>query len=112
MVDITTEQQVGFVFQVKDGRGRTKGVEGTPSAVSSDETVCTVSLAAGADTAWNGMVVSVAPGSARVVVDADADLGEGVQDVVGTLDVNVTLDPRTGARIVEMTAGAPEDKAA
>jgi hypothetical protein len=110
MVDITTEQHVSFVFQVKDGRGRPKPVEGTPTAVSSDETVATVTLTAGDGTAWNGDVTSVAPGSARIAVNADADLGEGVQDVIGTMDVVVTLDDRTGARMVELTAGTPEDK--
>lgn len=106
MVDFTTEQQLPFTLALTDGRGRPKDFEGEALPVSSDETVATVSMT-GHDT---GMIVSVAPGAARIAVTVDADLGEGIQTVVGLLDVNVTLDERTGARIMALTPGAAEDK--
>lgn len=115
MTSISTEQRLPFGFQVTDGRGRPKPLDtsnGPPTAASSDETVCTVTVEPGEGTAWKGWITSVAPGTARVVIDADADLGEGVDDVVGTLDIEVTLDPRTGARMVALTPGTPEDKPA
>ncbi len=115
MATITTEQRLPFTFQPKDGRGRLKpfDLSGTPpTGVSSDETVCTVTVEPGDGDAWRGWVTSVAPGTARVIVDGDADLGDGVDDVIGTLDVEVTLDPRTGARIMELSPGTPEDKPA
>lgn len=107
----TTEQALPFTFRVVDGRGRTKPVEGTPVAASSDETVATVALTAGDGNVWNGLISSVTASpegtTQRVTVTADADLGEGVQEVIGTLDFTVTLDPRTGARIAEMVPGTP-----
>lgn len=107
----TTEQALPFTFKVVDGRGRTRPVQGTPVAVSSDETVATVAIAQGEANVWNGLISSVSPSpegtTQRVTVTADADLGEGVNEVVGFLDFTVTLDPRTGVRIAEMTAGEP-----
>lgn len=114
-MDITTEQQLPFSFKVVDGRGRAVKVDGTPAAASSDETVATVTLAANADgVSWDGLVTAVAPSpegsSQRITVSADADLGEGVQDVTGLLEFTVSLDPRTGARLVDIQPGAPVDK--
>lgn len=112
MVDITTEQMIPYTFTVRDGRGRPAAIDGSPTAVSSDETVVTVDAPTSADNiTWSGNVVSVAPGTARVAVTADSDITpEGVNDVVGMLDVNVTLDPRTGARISDLKVGDPADK--
>lgn len=111
MADFTTEQVLPFTFKVADGRGRLVATDGTPVAVSSDETVATVGpLTSGDGKTWAGEASSVAPGSGRITVSADADLGEGVQEVVGVLDINVTLDERTGARIVALEAGTASDK--
>lgn len=107
----TTEQALPFTYKVVDGRGRTRPIQGDAVATSSDETVATVAIAAGEGNVWNGLISSVSPSPAdttqRVTVTADADLGEGVNEVVGFLDFTVTLDPRTGARIAEMTPGTP-----
>lgn len=112
MVDITTEQMLPFTFAVRDGRGRPAAIDGAPTVASSDETVVTVDALTTTDNiTWSGNVVSVAPGSARVAVTADSDITpDGINDVVGMLDVNVTLDPRTGARISDLEAGTPTDK--
>ncbi len=116
MVDITTEQEVSFTFKVVDGRGRPCAVDGAPTAVSSDETVVMIPdplSSADEGKTWTGVVTSIAVGTARVAVHADSDTTpEGVNDVVGLLDVNVTLDPRTGARIGTLDAGTPADKPA
>lgn len=107
----TTEQALPFTFKVVDGRGRTAKIQGDPVAVSSDETIATVAIKAGDANVWNGLISSVSPSpegtTQRVTVTADSDLGEGVNEVVGFLDFTVTLDPRTGARVAEMTAGSP-----
>lgn len=114
MTTITTEQKLPFTFKVVDGRGRTVAVDGIPEAACSDETVGTVELAAGSNNEWNGVITAVAPSpdgtTQRVTVTADADLGEGVQNVIGVLDFDVTLDDRTGARLVQIVAGTPVDK--
>ena len=112
MTSFTTEQVLPFTFQVKDGRGRIMAVEGTPVASSSDETVATVTLDTSTDgKTFTGSVSSVAPGSGRVTVTADADLGAGVQEVTGILEYDVTLDPRTAERISDIEPGTPTDKA-
>jgi len=114
MVDFTTEQNLPFTFSVVDGRGRPAAVDGTPTAASSDETVAKVPDAltsSDGGKTWAGTIESVAPGAARVAVTADSDITpEGVNDVIGTLDCNITLDPRTGARISNLQAGSPTDK--
>lgn len=114
MVDFTTEQNLPFTFTVKDGRGRAVAVTGTPTAVTSDPTVATVDALTSTDNkTWSGMVNSVSPGTARVAVTADAEIIPGVEnDVIGTLDCNVTLDPRSAERIIDLEAGAPVDKPA
>ena len=112
MATFTTEQRLPFTFRVVDGRGNVVATE-SPVATSSDETVATVSITQG-EGLWNGLIDSVSASpegtTQRVTVNADADLGEGVTNVVGFIDFTVTLDPRTGARIVEMVEGTPVEK--
>lgn len=119
MATFTTEQMLPFTFRVVDGRGRTVAIEEnatSPIAASSDETIATVTLTKGDNNVWNGVLTSVTASpegsTQRVTVTADVDLSPVVQDVVGFLDFNVTLDPRTAARIVELTAGDATDKVA
>lgn len=114
MVAITTEQEIPFTFKITDGRGRPKPADGTPVGATSDATVATVGdLTDNGNNTWSGVVSSVAPGDCRVSVTADADTDPAVvNEVVGLLDVTVTLDPRTGARITDIQAGTPADKPA
>lgn len=110
MADFTTEQTLPVSAKVVDGRGRPKAIDGEPVIASSDETVVTVS-----DVVNDGNggitfnVNSVAAGSARVTVTADADISPEINEIVGVLDVNVTLDPRTAARTIELAPGTPTD---
>jgi len=111
---LTTEQELPFLFEVLDGRGRRVPIDGEPTVASSDETVATVSIEAGTDDTWNGKITSVTESPAgttqRVTVTADADLGAGVQEVVGYIDFTVTLDPRTAQRVVSLSPGTAVDK--
>jgi len=112
MASFTTEQLQPISFALKDGRGRVAEFDGNPVVTVGDETIAKVS----ADGVVNGTdgysltIEPVTPGSTRVTVEGDADLGEGVKPVTAFLDLEVTLDPATGARIIEMTAGAPVPK--
>lgn len=111
MATFTTEQTLPVTFSIKDGRGRPASVDGDPVTASSDATVVTVDTPVRAGSDWTFNVMSVAPGTARVSVTADANLNpDETTEIVGFLDVEVTLDPRTGARVVELVAGTPVDE--
>lgn len=112
MTDMTTEQQVGYTLVAKDGRGRVKPIDGAPVIVSSDETVAMADAPVdNGDGTWSFNVKATGiAGTANVVATADVDISADVQDIVATDSLNVTLDPRTAARTVEMTAGAPSDR--
>lgn len=98
------DQQVGLTIAITDKKGNPAQVDGAPTWASSDETVVTVTAAADG---MSANVVAVAPGSARVVVTADADLGAGVTPLTGTLDFSVTAG---GATAIAITPGTPVDQ--
>jgi|SRR5215471_18574047 len=112
----STEQTLPFSFQVVDGRGRPVPIDGAPTVTVSDETIATASIAAAADAnqTWAGELVSVSASpdgtTQRMTIQCDADLGAGILEIVGVLDFQVTLDPRTEARTANVTAGTPADK--
>lgn len=108
----STEQSLPVKMPVKDGRGRPMEIGGVTSIVSSNEAVAVADEAIkGDDGVWGFNALSVTPGEARLVVTADADVSEGVNELTAFLDVEVTLDPRTGARIIELVPGEPVDEA-
>ena len=89
MADITTDfYYQGVALVITDADGDAAPVDGVPVWASSDETVLSVTPAA------DGMsadISTVAPGTARITVSADADMGSGVQTITGaTEDINVT----------------------
>jgi hypothetical protein len=105
-MDLRDDQQVVLTIQPVDRKRKPAPVDGIPVWASSDETVITLEVAA------DGMSATargVAPGAARVVVTADADLGAGVTDLTGTLEFNVTGG---SAVAMEITAGTPTDQEA
>ncbi len=103
-MDMRDDQKVTLTIQIVDKKGKPAVVDGVPVWASSDETVVTVVAAADG---MSAVASGVAPGAARVVVTADADLGAGVTDLTGTLDFNIT--PGSAATL-SITAGAPEDQ--
>lgn len=114
MAVFTTEQFLPVSFKIVDGRGRPAAVDGEPVVASSDETVARVAAegAVGDEAGtYNMKIESVAPGTARISVTADADVSDQASEVVGYLDVTVELDPRSAVRIIELTPGTPEDEA-
>ena len=109
MAEITTDQFYQAVpLTITDSKGRPAQVDGAPVWASSDDTVLTVTPAA------DGMsadINTVAPGTARATVQADADLGAGVVTITGvTEDIVVTLGTSTQASVMTLTLGTPVDK--
>jgi len=104
-MDLRDDQQVALTIQPVDKKGKPALVDGVPVWAGSDDTVITVTAASDG---MSAVVVGVAPGTARVVVTADADLGSGVTDLTGTLDFNVTGG---SAVTLNITAGTPTDQA-
>jgi hypothetical protein len=98
---LTDIQKVSLSIQVVDAVGNPAAVEGAPVWTSSDPTVLTVTAAA------DGMsadAVAVGPlGTAQVSVVADADLGTGVTNIAGTLDVQVVASQAVGLTIATAT---------
>jgi hypothetical protein len=107
MADITTDQRFENVqLTITDSRGRPAAVDGVPVWASSDPTVLAVTPAADG---MSAAVDTVAPGTARVTVTADADLGSGVQTITGVSeDVNVANG--SVASVMTLSLGSPVDK--
>lgn len=106
-MDAFTQQTIQAAVAFQDSRGRPAAVDGVPVWASSDETV--LSVVAAAD-GLSAVISTVAPGTARITVDADADLGAGVADIVGVSeDVVVTINPNSVASVVALSLSAPVD---
>lgn len=110
MADINTDQNYPSVaLKITDSQGRDARVDGVPSWASSDETVLKVTPS---DDGMSAVIDTVAPGTARVSVKADADLGGGVQEITGvTEDINVSIGPSHVATTMTLTLGDPAAKA-
>lgn len=81
--DKTVSATVAYV----DAKGNAAQVQGAPVWASDNEAVATV---AASDDGMSAVVTPVGPlGSAQISVTADADLGDGVENVValGTVEV-------------------------
>lgn len=110
MADITTDDNFPNVtLSITNARGDPAPVEGVPVWASSDETVVRVTAAADG---MSAVVDTVAAGTARVTVSADADLGAGTTTLVGVSeDINVTVGPNSVASVMTLSLGAPAPKA-
>lgn len=109
---ITTEQNVAYTLKVVDGRGRPIAIDGLPKASSADETVVRVGdvTPTANPSEWTFTADSVTAGVASIAVTVDLDVTEGVNELIGLDEMTVTLDPRTGARTIAITAGTPTDR--
>lgn len=110
MADINTDQRFDNVaLSITNAQGQPAQVEQNSIVwASSDETV--VKVAAAAD-GMSAVIDTVAPGTARVTVTADADVGAGTTTLTGvTEDINVTLGPSSQASLMTLTLGAPVNK--
>lgn len=109
MADINTDQNFPTVtVTFTTASGAPAAVDGVPVWASSDETILTATPAADG---MSALVSTVAVGTARVSVTADADLGAGVVTITGVSeDVNVTPGPLSQASVMTFSFGAPVPK--
>jgi hypothetical protein len=104
-VVLTDTQQVELVVTAKNKRGQAVAVQ-SPAWKSSDESIVSVAVDAGDPMKATAKAAGPA-GAAMVTFEADGDLGDGVQPIVGTLDVVVTSGPAT---VIEIAAGSPTEQ--
>lgn len=109
MANFTTRQHIIATLSFTKADGTPGTVEaGSVTAASSDDTVMTAAVLADGTVDIEAVA---AGGPARIVVQADADLGAGVVSITGTSeDCIVTTDPRDQATTVTITMGTPVDK--
>lgn len=100
-MDLRDDQKTTLSISPVDAKGKPAAIDGAPTWASSDETVISLEVAGDGMTA---VANGVAPGTARVVVTADADLGSGTTPITGTLDFNVTAGQ---AATITITAAPP-----
>lgn len=81
------DKTAGAAVAYVDAKGNPATVDGAPVWTSSDETILTVAAAADG---MSAVVTPVGPlGTAQIKIDADADMGAGVTDIITLADVEV-----------------------
>lgn len=102
---LTDVQKVTLSVQPLDGAGNPAPVDGAPVWASSDETLVTLAVAADG---LSAVATAVGPlGHVQVSCSADAQIGDGVTTITGTLEIDVVASQATTLAI---SAGAPEPK--
>ena len=84
---LPADKQVTLKVEFLDAKGNHATVDGDPRWSSSNEDVATATATAG--NPWLADLKPVSVGTCQVIVEADADTGEGVREVVFTMDVSV-----------------------
>ena len=102
---LTDLEKVSLSVAFTSAAGNPAVVDGVPVWGTSDESILSV---VAAEDGLSAVVTTVGPiGTAQVSVTADADLGEGIKPLVGTLDVSVVASEAVFAIVA---SGAPEPK--
>lgn len=101
---ITSEQQVKVSLSPKTDTGKPAPLDGAPAwSVISGNSQVVVS-----EDGLSAMLVSSDdPGDTHVLVKADADLGEGIEEISDTITLSVI---GATAKNLGLTAGTPEAK--
>jgi hypothetical protein len=103
-IKITNEQKVNVALTPKTDGGKPAKLDGAPawSVVSGDSTLVVAADGLSAD-----LVSSDTPGDTTFLIDADADLGEGVENLQETITLTVS---GANARNLGITVGTPVNK--
>lgn len=96
-LQLTDIQKCDLTVSPVDAKGNAAPVEGAPAWTVSDPTILGITAAADG---LSASIVALGPlGTCQVNVSADADLGEGVTTIAGTLDVEVVSSQATALNI-------------
>lgn len=109
MANATTDQNFpNVVLSIFDDHvpPRPAKVDGAPVWATSDATVISVTPAADG---MSAVIDTVAPGTARVTVSADADLGSGVSPITKVSD-DIIVTSGSIASVMTLDLGAPAAK--
>lgn len=102
---LTANQLVNVTVEFKDKKGNAATVDGIPEWLTDNSEL--LSLTPSPD-GLSCVVAAVGPlGTATVTLRADADMGSGVVEVLGTLEVDVGPGSAT---VVTLTPGTPTDQ--
>lgn len=97
-------QSLPFFLKITDKKGNPAQVDGAPVWAVSDESLASLSVAE------DGMSATLTPigplGSFSVQVKADADRGEGVKEIIGVEQVELSAGD---AEVIALSAGQPAD---
>lgn len=104
-----TQKAIVRIKRFKNAKGGDATVDGIPAWASADETSVVVTASEDGKTVEIKTVGPVSPAGipTRVTMTADADLGEGVSPIFGTVDV--TVKPGQAVE-VELEADAPVEQ--
>ncbi len=98
MGTLRDDQKQRLSINPVDAKGKPALLDGVPTWAGSDDTVVTVEAA---PDGLSAMVTGVTPGTARVVVTADADLGSGVTPLTGFVEYTITGGTAVALTITE-----------
>lgn len=102
---ISADQELDLELSISDSYGNQATVDGTPTWTSGDDAI--VALAVSGD-GFTAVASAVGPvGTAQVSVRADADIGDGLREIIAVLDIEVVGGE---ARLVALNAGEPRAK--
>lgn len=97
---LADDQQVSVAFTAVDRRGNPARLDGAPVWSSSDPLILTVTP----NDDNSAAVLAVGPtGTAQVQVTVDADIGSGIRNLVGILDVEVVAGEAVSLDLVPGT---------
>lgn len=97
-------QAVPVSLSITDKKGNPAKVDGAPQWAVTAPELATLAVA---EDGLSAVVTPVGPiGAFKVQVKADADLGEGVKEIMGELDVELTAGD---AEVIALSAGAATD---
>lgn len=110
-ITITDSQTVTVtVTGATDKKGNPAPLDGVPTFASADETICTFAADPSDASGMTGIITAVGPltSATAVSITADAQLGDGVTNIVVNGLVEITSGQATGFAV---TVGTPVEQA-